>query len=153
MATGLRALLLMASLHALHCFSKPGLHLARRNAAVAPRRAPISASIGEVAFAEHMKQAAVDVVQGVGAGRCVPIVGLGVSEMTVHGCCRATNPVHKRVRICARRPPAFVARALSARRCKDRTQAMRAFATSTLHVRTIRAYTHDTGIVSMSLLV
>lgn len=100
-----------------------------------------------------MKQAAVDVVQGVGAGRCVPIVGLGVSEMPVHGCCRATKPVHKRVRICARRPPAFVARALSARRCKDRTQAMRAFATSTLHVRTMRAYTHDTGIVALSLLV
>jgi len=89
MATGLRALLLMASLHALHCFSKPGLHLARRNAAVAPQRAPISASIGEVAFSEHLKQvslAAVDVVQGVGVGRCVPIGGLSRDTPCTSAC-------------------------------------------------------------------
>ncbi len=105
MATGLRALLLMASLHALHCFSKPGLHLARRNAAVAPQRAPISASIGEVAFSEHLKQAAVDVVQGVGVGRCVSIGGLGVSEMPLHGRCRATLRAQARANLACISPP------------------------------------------------
>ncbi len=103
-------LLLLASVHALHGFSHPGLHVASVGGVgtfwqlrVPARRGPSSpsaaartlrrtiyppphmmraeaadqpASIGEVAFSQHLALAASDVVRAIGVSRCVPVAGL-----------------------------------------------------------------------------
>ena len=112
MASMRRLLLLLASVHALHGFSHPGLHMARvggvgtcgqlparrgswrgpyspstasrdlRRAIHPPphtmraEAADQPASIGEVAFSEHLALAASDVVRAIGVSRCVPVAGL-----------------------------------------------------------------------------